>query len=50
MPSSVNVSPPATKCINPVVLIDVGIPFGVPGGKPSMGSAGKMAAMIMPRP
>src|SRR5690606_38981562 len=43
-------SPPAMKCTSPVVLTVVGIPSGVPTGKPSTGSAGKAAATIMLTP
>src|SRR5262245_20759723 len=41
---------PATKWTNPAVLIVVGGPGGVPTGNPSIGSAGKTAAMSMPTP
>ena len=50
MARKMNPSAPAMKWTSPVVLIDVGSPSGVPGGNPSTGSAGKMAATIMPRP
>ena len=42
--------PPAARWINALVLIDVGTPNGVPGGKPSTGSVGKIAATIIPAP
>ena len=41
---------PAAKWISPAVLIVSGKPSGVPGGKPSTGSAGKTAARIIPTP
>ena len=46
----VNPRAPATKWTSPVVLIDVGGPWGVPGGNPSTGSAGNTAATIMAAP
>src|SRR5215467_13229970 len=50
IPSAAKPNPPAAKWIRPVVLIDVGGPFGVPGGNPSTGSAERIAAVIMARP
>src|SRR5690606_30166079 len=48
--SAMNPRPPAAKCTMPVVLMAVGAPDDVPGGKPSIGSAGKNAATIMLMP
>jgi hypothetical protein len=42
------VTAPAMRCTRPVVETVVGTPSGVPGGKPSIGSVGKIAAAIMP--
>ena len=42
--------PPAMKCRGPCQLIEPGGPAGVPGGKPSIGSATKMPAPMSPRP
>ena len=39
-----------TKWSSPIVVIVVGGPSGVPGGKPSTGSAEKLAATNMVRP
>ena len=49
-PRKVKPRAPAMKWIMPRVLIEVGIPSGVPGGKPSIGSALKAAATTMLRP
>src|SRR5580765_4711572 len=45
-----NPTPPLTKCMRPCVLMVRGGPCGVPGGKPSAGSATKMPAAIRPNP
>src|SRR5262245_20027846 len=52
MARHVNPRDPAAKWINPVVLIVVGGPSGVPTGNPSTGSAGNAAAtsMLAPKP
>jgi hypothetical protein len=42
--------PPAMKCRGPCQLIEAGGPGGVPGGKPSIGSATKIPAPISPTP
>jgi len=46
----VNPRAPAAKWASPVALIEVGNPLGVPGGKPSTGSARKIAATSMDTP
>ena len=45
-----NPTSPVTKWSSPIVVIVVGGPSGVPGGKPSTGSAVKIAARIIPTP
>jgi hypothetical protein len=50
MARKVNPRAPAMRWTSLEVLIDVGGPIGVPGGNPSTGSVGNMAATIMATP